>query len=207
MIFLPYIDFQSRVLLYYPQVLQMLVSNTYGKIWMIGGSVTRTILDCIRNPNSMPKFDYWNLYSLGKFPFRDLDFIVEEICSDFSILPGWEVKVNTFGGIKLLRKSPFNGQVITIDIWELRNHEPCRRNGIPCTIENVLRSAPLSVQSIAFDLQEGKLLGEVGINSICTGTVMINHERETENYCRIYKTTLQEFLEKKALEYDFTPIL
>jgi hypothetical protein len=197
----------ADVLSRYPQILEILLANTYGKIWMVGGSVANIILDRIRNPDHSHNFNYWNLYSLGEFPFRDFDFIVEEFRTDFKVLPGWEKRVNTFGGIKLLRKSPFREQSVTIDIWKLRKHGPCRRHNLPYTIENVLRLTPLTIQSIAVDVQEGRVIGDAGANAILSRTVAVNHVQEAQNYSRVYRTTVEEYVTRKAREYDFTPIL
>ena len=174
---------------------------------MIGGSVVKVIRDYIRDPNHTYEFDYWNLYSIGDFPFRDFDFIVEEFDPDFRVLPGWEKQVNTFGGIKLVRRSPFRDQMIVVDMWKLSQHEPCRRHGLSYTIENVLQLTPLTIQSVAVELRSGRIVGEVGIRAIRSRTVAVNHLQEAQNYCRVYDTTLESFISKKAREYDFTPIL
>jgi len=187
--------------------MEMLLSNTYGKIWMIGGGVSRLVLDYTENPNHRYEFDYWNLCSLGEFPCRDFDFIVEEIHGNFRLSAGWEIQRNTFGGVKVLKTSPYNGKVITVDMWKLRKHEPCRRNSLEYTIENVLRLAPLTIQAIAFDTKDCSLIGEAGINSLLTKTVGVNNRNEALNYCKVYKTDLETFIRRKAKEYDFTPIL
>ena len=197
----------TSVLSRYPQIFETLLANTYGKIWMVGGSVASIIVDDMRNPGHHPDFDYWNLYSMGDFQFRDLDFIVEEFRTDFKASSGWDKKVNTFGGIKLLRRSPFREQVVTVDIWKMRKHDPCRRHNLPYTIENVLRLAPLTIQSIAVDLRNAQVIGEAGIKAICTKTVAVNNISEARNYSRIYGTTVEAFILKKAEEYNFTPIL
>jgi hypothetical protein len=197
----------SSVLSGYPQVLEMLLGNTYGKIWMVGGSVASIIVKCIQSPGYTPTFDEWNLYSLGDFPFRDFDFIVEEFRTDFRVASGWKKQTNTFGGIKLVRKSPFRGQTIRIDIWKLLKHDPCRRRNLPYNMENVLRLTPLTIQSIAVDLQEARLIGDIGLNAIQSQTVGVNHLEEVENYSRVYRTTVEEYVRRKAREYNFTPIL
>lgn len=204
---LPQIGLFTKVLSMYPQILEMLLANTYGKIWMIGGSVTKIMLDYIRDPNHSYKFDCWNLYSIGQFPFRDFDFLVEEFRTDFKVSLGWEKKVNTFGGIKLFRRSPFRDQMIVVDIWKLRKHEPCRRHNVAYSIENVLQLTPLTIQSIGIELQNAQVVGRVGMQAITDRTVEINNLQEAQNYCRIYKTTTEALVMRKAKEYNFTPIL
>jgi hypothetical protein len=180
--------------------MEILTSNTFGRVWMVGGSVTKELLDHAKNPALKKTFDYWNLDSEGDFPYRDFDFIAEEIRGNLRAPRGWTVQINTFGGIKLKSKT------VTVDLWKLRKHEPCRRHGLPYTIENVLKLTPLNVQSIAVDLREGVIVGNVGINAIETEKVAVNHLGEAEHYCKVYKTTIRELILKKASEYNFTPI-
>ncbi len=130
---------------------------------------------------------------------------VETLQTTPRVFKGWEMKRNTFGGVKLFRKSPFREQMVTIDIWKLRKHEPCRRDHVEYSIENFLKLAPLTVQSIAVDLQNG-LVRRV-INALLNRTVAVNHKAEMANYCRVCNTTLEELVMKKAGEYNFTPIL
>jgi hypothetical protein len=195
----PHIDFLSE-LQKYPQVMEIITMHTYGRVWLVGGSVTTELDHCARNPSHRNSFDYWNLYSAGHCPYRDFDFIAEEIRGRIRIPREWSMQVNTFGGIKFKSKS------ITMDLWKLRKHEPCRRNNAPYTIENVINLAPLNVQAIAADLREGCLLGEPGIKSVESQTVSVNHMDEARHYCQIYGMTLEDLIRKKATEYSFIPM-
>lgn len=203
---LPHVDFHRSLLLRYPQIIELILTNTYGKVWAVGGSVTKVILNHFDNKEDKEEFDYWNLYSSGHFPFSDLDFIAEEMRSDFKAPPGWSIQRNTFGGIKLSKRSFFGSNSFTVDIWKIRKHEPCTRNKVPYTIENVLMLAPLSVQSIAVDLREGKIMGDSGIDSVCNRIVKVNNLKEARHYCSIYQVSLRDFVSRKAKEYNFTPI-
>lgn len=196
----------TSLLTKYPEVFTMLLGNSSGKIWMMGGGVVKILSDYFHNPNHTYRLDYWNLCSLGKFPFRDLDFIVEGLEENFWLAPSWEKKDNTFGGMKLIKSSPYRDKPIIIDIWQIYKHEPCLRNGLKPTIENVLRLSPLTTQAVAVDLREGRVLGEVGIRAIQNRTVGVYNKREMKHYCQIYNTTPDEILKKKADHYNFTPI-
>ncbi len=177
-----------------------LYGYTAGKIYAIGGSVTREILFRMRDPEYNHFIDYWNAWDMGTPAHRDLDFIVEKILEDFKVPYGWDMEINTFGGIK------FKGNVTIIDLWELGKHDPCTRHGLNYTIENVLQLAPLTTQAIAVDLMHNRIIGEAGLNALKTHTVAINHLAEAEHYCKVYQTDIKSLLEKKAAEYSFTPI-
>jgi hypothetical protein len=197
---IPYIHFSSEIGRLYPQVMEMLIANTFGRTYMVGGSVTREILFRMRNPEYKTPFDYWNLYSAGTFVHRDLDFIAEEISGRFRVLPGWSMTINTFGGIKLKSKT------ITVDLWKLRRHDPCGRNGLEYTIENVTELAPLTTQAIAVDLMDNTVIGDACLRALETHTVAVNHYAEALHCCETYQTTINDLLDKKAAEYSFTPI-
>ncbi len=198
---IPYIDFSSEMITPYPQIAEMLLANTFGRIYVIGGSVTREILFRIRDPEYRTPMDVQNLHpSVGFFPHRDMDFIAEEISGNFRVPVGWKMIPNTFGGRKLKSKT------ITVDLWKLRQHDPCRRHGMEYTIENVVRLAPLTTQAIAVDLMDNRIIGEAGLHALETQTVAVNHYAEAVHYCSVYKTTIKELLDKKAAEYSFTPI-
>ncbi len=199
------IDFTGYILRY-PEIASMLLGNTSGKIWMIGGAVAKIILHKIGHSDYHPPFDPFNLYTLGDFPARDFDFIVEEIDNDFMVTRDWKKSVNTFGGIKLTKQSLFADPKAVVDIWRLCDHDACRRNGAAHTIGNVLKLAPLSIQSIAVDLEEGKIMGRVGIDSIKSKTVRVNNKEEFLYYCKVYNKNPKYFIKQKALEYGFTPI-
>lgn len=180
--------------------MEMLLANTFGKIWMLGGSVTKEFLFRMNDPAYERPWDYYNHLSTGVFLHRDFDFIAEEISGHFRLSRGWTIATNTFGGVKLKSKT------ITVDLWKLRKHDPCRRNGLDYTIENVLHLVPLTTQAIAVDLKENKVIGDVGKRALETRTVGVNHHGEALHYCKVYHTTIEEMLYKKALEYSFTPI-
>jgi hypothetical protein len=62
---IPHVHFSSEIARLYPQVMLMLSANTFGKNWMIGGSVTKEILFRMNDPSYRSTLDLWNLYSAG----------------------------------------------------------------------------------------------------------------------------------------------
>src|SRR3990167_4093868 len=136
------------------EALEIVKRNSSGKIWLIGGFVYRTITS--------------QLYGLPK-PEVDLDFVVENSVLEFDLPDGWIVNINRYGNPKLV-----NGKK-KIDYVPLRNIHSIIQRKIEPTIENFLTGVPLTVQSVVYDVNENRVIGEIGINALQRKVVEANN--------------------------------
>lgn len=169
----------------FSEALDIVKGNSSGKIWLIGGFVYRKIAS--------------QLYELPK-PKVDLDFIVEYPVSDFNLPSGWRVKTNRFDNPKLVRGKK------QIDYVPLENIYAIVERQVQPTIENFLKLVPLTIQSIAYNVNENKVIGEIGINALQRRVVEVN-DLVFAGYAADKKNkSLQDMIQEKADELGFTPI-
>jgi len=169
----------------FSEALEIVKKNSSGKIWLIGGFVYRTIAS--------------QLYGLPK-PEVDLDFIVEYPVSDFDLPSGWRADKNRFGNPKLV-----NGKK-QIDYVPLGNIYSILQRQIEPTIENFLTGVPLTVQSVAYDINENRVIGEIGIDALQRKVVEANDLPFAEYAAKKKNKSLQAMIQEKADGLGFTPI-
>ena len=167
------------------EALHIIKRNADGPIWIIGGFVFRTIV---------------NVFYKKSIPVPDIDFVIEKPTKDLSLPSGWEVEKNIFGNLKFIKNST------EIDFIPLDNIAPLRRLNLSPSIYNWLRHAPLTVQSIAYDVYRKKVIGDIGIKAILDQTVAVNDLDEARIYCNLKKISLNDFIREKAEALGFTPI-
>ena len=133
-------------------------------------------------------------------PEVDLDFVVEYPVSDFDLPDGWRVDKNRFGNPKLIsgRKQ--------IDYVPLEKIYSILQRQIEPTIENYLTGVPLNVQSVAYDINEKRVIGEIGINALLRRVVEVNDLFFAEYAAQKKGKSLREMIQEKADELSFTPI-
>lgn len=167
--------------------ISLVKTNCQGSAWLIGGFVFRNIAD--------------NLYGTGK-PEVDLDFIVDRPLDDM-VLPGnWRKSFNRYGNPKLVKK---NGT--SIDFVPIQNVHSIVRRELPATIENFLTGTPLTVQSLAYDINKHEVIGEIGTEALISKTVAVNDTQQAEIYARKKKKTVSDIIQEKASELRFQPVL
>jgi len=168
----------------FSEALDIISNNSSGNIWLIGGYVYRTIAS--------------ELYGL-KTPFVDLDFIVESPSSDFNLPKGWNVLYNRYDGPKLVNGSK------EIDIVPLDDiHSIINRNLEP-TIKNYLTGTPLTIQSIAYDILNNRVIGNIGINAIKEKTIGILNLHFALYASQKKGKSLDTYILDKAKDLKFTP--
>jgi len=169
----------------FPEALEIVKKNSSGKIWLIGGYVYRTIAS--------------QLYGLPK-PEVDLDFVVEYPVSDFDLPLGWKADKNRFGNPKLV-----NGKK-QIDYVPLENIYSIHQRQIEATIENFLTGVPLTVQSVAYDVNENKVIGKIGITALQRKVIEVNNLNFAEYAAKKKNKSLQTMMQEKAGGLGFIPI-
>jgi len=163
-----------------------------GKIWLIGGYIYRNLANL--------------LYGTACKPAKDYDFIVENHRKVRNLPKGWRKARNTFKGWKFINA----GLGIEIDYVGLDKLYVVVKNGVSPTIESYLETAPLNIQSIAYEIPEGeslgRIVGDVGIKGLEDKVVCVNDLEFANDCAGIYKTTVNNQIRRKAQELGFRPV-
>lgn len=182
----PYFVAATKDCMEMQEAVNIVRKNSSGKIWLIGGFVYRNIASI--------------MYGTQK-PKVDLDFIVEIPINKFNLPEGWIIQRNKFGNPKFV-----NGEKM-IDYVPLRSIYSIISRDMEPTIYNYLSGTPLTVQSIAYDLQEKKIIGNTGINSLINRIVAVNNLEFAEYAAKKKGTSIRELLQKKAESMNFNTLL
>ena len=169
----------------YAESLEIIRKNSLGKIWLIGGTVYRTIVS--------------QLYGTQK-PETDLDFIVEKPVEKFDLPFGWYVRENRFGNAKFINGAKQIDYVPLKTIFSI-----CQRNIEP-SIENYLSGVPINVQAMAYDVDTEKIIGDVGIEALLQGVVAVNNLYFAEYAANKKGKPVNAMIQEKADSLGFKPI-
>jgi len=163
------------------EVLDLVKQNSKGKIWIIGGFIYRNLASA--------------LYG-GEVYNYDIDFIVEERNDILKEAVGWQIHTNNYGSQNYVRegnKMSFTDIRKAIRVSGLKNP----------TIEQFIEETPFNIQSIAYDLEDNKLIGEKGIEAVLSKTIKINNKEQAEFYAKRKSGDLTEIIKEKAKELNF----
>ncbi len=159
--------------------LELVRKNSNGKIWVMGSFVFRNIAS--------------KVYNLPKPIIKDYDFVVEKMV----ISPEMKYSLNHFGGLKI-----DNGLKKT-DIWELKETYLIKKNNLNPTIENCLKTASLNIQSIAYDIEENKIIGETSLRGIIDKKILANNIENFQYYVNAYKITMEDYINAQIRKWGF----
>ncbi|MBI2035101.1 MAG: hypothetical protein HYT12_00255 [Candidatus Liptonbacteria bacterium] len=163
----------------YAEALDLVRKNSEGKIWLMGGTVYKGLI------NILYGFDYTS---------KDFDFIVEKEITPFKY-NGWDLRGSRFGSPKFIKND------LIVDFVSINNIYAIKTRNLPGIIENYLKTVPLSIHSVVFDIQDEKLIGDIGINSILSKTIFIQNKEHYE-ICRLMYADKHD-LEKNAQLFGF----
>lgn len=170
----------------FENTIEIVSRNSYGKIYLIGSRIYKGAAS--------------KLYGTAK-PTGDYDFVIEELSKHIILPEGWELHENRFGNPK------FTSEKLSIDAVPLKNVNSIKRRELTPTILNYLTGTPLTVQSIAYDIFEDELFGEVGIQAIIDKTVSINNQEEAKIAAQKKEMTLNDYVKKIADSLQFKFVL
>lgn len=159
----------------YQEAVAIIRRNSHGRIWLIGGFIYRTLAN--------------TLYGIPMKSDLDLDFVLERPSDSLILPPEWEIRKNIFGNKKLLKGN------IRIDYIPLFS--------IGQTIEDALKIAPLTIQSIAYNLDTLRIIGEIGIKAILERTARINNPEQTRRYLQMKGLSLEDYVKDKVRSLGF----
>ncbi len=136
-------------------------------------------------------------------PKTDLDILFKEK-TDLNLIKtptGWKRTLSTLGNFRLV-----NGEH-QIDIWDLTTTKHILELGLEPTIESYLSIVPFTLQSLVYDFESRKVIGDIGLNAIHTQTVGVNNLSNAEPYYAKFRMSVNEAMQKFAAKYNFTPLL
>lgn len=164
------------------------VANRDRKIFVVGGTVYRTLIRIIYGINIDQKADH--------------DFIVETVPHELHIIPkGWQLGKTAHGQHRFNNKTIPDRQIDIVRLADAINHwdssEVDQNDPMAC-IRSYLDKTPLNIQSIAYDIQENIILGAASWQAIVERTVRVHHRLECASYCQVKGITAQEYAKRKA---------
>lgn len=156
-----------------------------GKLWIVGGFISSVAIPLLHG------------YSVSYH--SDLDILLAENTDleKIKLSKEWIRGKTVFGSLR------FEKGYDQTDIFCLPDIQVIKDKGLDCSLNSYLKIVPLTIQRLAYDVEEKKVCDEVGLSSLETKTVMLNCERE---YYSSSCKTPEEYIRHKAKKLGFTPI-
>jgi 2-polyprenyl-3-methyl-5-hydroxy-6-metoxy-1,4-benzoquinol methylase len=162
-----------------------------GKIWAVGGAVFRSVTAA--------------MYERKKTARYDFDFIVQDMVpfEEVKLPAGWQL---TETGLGAPRAISGNRQ---IDLWPLddscreQDRERLGQMNREENLESYFAKVPLTVQMVAYDIDEKRLIGERGIQAVRDQLIEINCLDECLSFCKRRRISIREFMTQKATALGF----
>ena len=167
---------------YFEEAMEIVMSNSDGNVWLIGGMVYRGIAHELYGTD-LPKVDF--------------DFVVEKPKESYVLPNDWTVLQNSYGNPK------FTNGTYEIDFVPLASVFSITRRKITPTFENFLTGTPLNIQSIAYCVKKGTVVGDIGINGIRDKVIRVNDPEEAIVYARLKGKSLEDIMLEKANQLGF----
>ncbi|MDP3963448.1 MAG: hypothetical protein Q8Q39_03045 [bacterium] len=169
----------------YYEALRVARMNARGKIWVVGGYVFRSLAHV--------------LYGTS-LPESDVDVIVERLRGSLTVPSGWRVTHNRYGNPKFVSGKR------EVDIIPMGNILSILRRRLPATIEHFATGTPLTIQSIAYDVDEQRIIGEIGMRAIMNRMIAINDPVQARLYAERKEKSIKKIIREKAESLNFEPI-
>ncbi|MAG19981.1 hypothetical protein CL618_00940 [archaeon] len=170
----------------FQEAMDIVRTNCGDKMWLVGGSVYRGLAHL--------------MYDIEE-PDVDFDFIVGDPNGNIILPNTWRLHRNTYGNPK------FVGGEFSIDFVPLSTVVSIKRRGLEFIFDNFLTGTPLTVQSIAYDVALGKIIGEIGINALESGSVGVNNLGQALFCSRKKGISVEDLIREKAKSLGFEPVL
>ncbi len=167
----------------FSEVISIVKNNSQGDIFLIGGTVSRTLAS--------------HLYDKGNQKNQDFDFIVDKLNNDLKAPEGWKLSYQKFGNPTLKKGS------IEIDIFPLSDHEYIKENKLEPTVTNFLEGVPFTIQALALDIKNEKLIGKKGIEALKTRKFKVNNIGSAKSVAKRKGISINERMTQKANSMDF----
>ena len=170
------------------------LNSLEGKIFLVGGFVYRTLAK--------------ELYDINDKQIFDIDFIIENPINpdEITIPSGWTL-INTH------HKDPrFIQDQRQVDVFPLNhalrlpNYDKVDEMSVDEKLNNYFSMVPLNIQSIAYDLDEKRILGEIGKKSLLDRQIKVNGIEECISFCKSRKMSIHKFIRDKAEGLQFEAV-
>ena len=171
--------------LFFVDALSIVQNNSSGEIWLIGGFLYRNLVN--------------GSYGNCEKPAKDFDFIVENADESIVLPEGWRKALNTFGNPKFI--GPSEQEIDFVPLEKVYSIE--KRKIKNPRIEDYLSGAPLNIHSIAYDVQEHRVIGDAGISALERKVVAVHHLEMAQDAAGIYETSVNDMIQKKSEELGF----
>lgn len=171
-----------REMPWYPQAISLVRAHAQGRIYLIGGAVSRTLAAA--------------LYG-GDPESSDFDFVVEQLDPDIDVPSGWQVSYHKFGSPTFSRES------CEVDVFALSDHDYIRTHNLAPTIQNFLSSVPFTIQALAYDINTQRLIGDAGIRALQDRVFRVNNRETAEEVACRKGITVEERMRRKAESMGF----
>jgi hypothetical protein len=170
------------------EALALVRPNSQG-LYVIGGFVYRNILSTMGRKELPEKVD--------------IDFCARSH-SPFSNLGRWVMNPGRYGGFKFVNR--VNKHVV--DFTECSDFfRFIGKSSEDIGIYDVLETTPLNIQSIAYDVERGIVIGEKGKKALVDRVVRVNDQEEFEFECQMAGADAEAYLILKAeslgFDYEF----
>jgi hypothetical protein len=162
----------------FQEVLAFVREHQAQNTWLIGSFLFRNLLalqaytECIES--------------------KDYDFLLENPQLSPNLPSGWSTGTNRFGNQKITTPTT------TIDIVSLADVDWIVSNNLEPTLENFLAGAPLTIQSLAYNVEIRRLYGDSGLHAIQTGKIAIHNLEAAEKCCARYGITVEDYMQQKT---------
>lgn len=170
----------------YQETLSLVQRNSEGKIWLIGGFLYRNLAR--------------QLYGVAPPAEVDFDFLVQKLHSPVDLPNPWEQRTNRNGNPKWVNRKVSS---FSIDIIPLENVKYTVVNKLTPTLDNYLMGVPLTIQSIAYDVEEQRIIGEVGIRALEEKSIRVHHPEFAAFAAQRKEKTLHDYIWDKAIQLGF----
>ena len=167
-------------------VISIVLSNIDAEeeIYLIGGTVYRTLAQ-----------EWYGIVP----PDCDFDFLISKPLARLIVPNTYVVKTNKHGNPKLVSNK------ISIDFVPLNTVHSIKTRELEPTLENYLTGVPLTVQSIAYDVKNKRIIGNIGLRALQERSVKINNPAEFAYYCEMKNKKPQDIIREKAESLSFSP--
>jgi len=200
---------EIRSLQGYEEAEQIVRKNSEGKIWLVGGSVYRTMAR-VRYGIKQPQVDF--------------DFLVERLNGVLQIPKGRQRWDWSWVGKEYSWDFPRFTSVdgLQVDLLNLSDVHSIRQRCVQPTLENYLTGVPLTIQSIVFDIDKNIIIGGIGLQALQEKTVEVNNFAEAaytstksrkflhcedEDKAITEGRYVHEYVSEKAKSVGFKPVL
>jgi len=183
----------------FKDVYQIVCNKSKSKPYLVGGKLYRTLIETLYN-----------------YPARshscDFDFAATDIGKELHKEKFYKT-IEQFDGTvaKVEIQNPYQGNSITmrtrsghkIDLISIRDLSEVREGNLPVSIEGYLKNVPLSIQSIAMDVDRCEIFGKVGADSINEKYVWINNQKAMNDYAKFKGINVDRYVQVKADSIGF----